>query len=247
MGEDHGAMLTLDPRRLGDLWRGLGAFAPLALFTAAGPAVGAVVLAATAERWFPVLEGLGGVGVVWVVVGTVVLAGLSLVPTHAASLVAGLLFGVGGGLAVALAGILGAALVGFHVARRLVGARAEEALLARPRARAVHDELLLRSGARAVGLIALVRLSPVMPFAATNLLLATSAVPVSSFLAGSAVGLLPRIAAVVVAGAGMSTLDLGAAADRRLLVVGLVATLVALGIAGRLARRALQRAVAASA
>jgi len=244
------AMPPFGLSRLVVLWRELGAFAPLALFTAAGPAAGAVVLAATSGAWFPWLAGLGGAAAPVTVLLTVVLAGLSLVPTHAASLVAGLLFGasagLGVGVSIALAGILGAAVVGFVVARRCVGARATAALLARPRARAVHDELLVRSGGRAVLLIALVRLSPVMPFAATNLLLAASGARLWTFLLGSGLGLLPRIAAVVAAGAGMSTLDLSAAADRRLLSAGVAATLLALVLAGRIARRALLRAVAAT-
>ncbi|MEZ6016102.1 MAG: VTT domain-containing protein [Planctomycetota bacterium] len=222
--------------------RKLGRLGPLAAFTALGPLVGATVLAASSETWFPPLEAAGAGAVPCVMFGTVLLAGLSLVPTHASSLVAGLLFGVTGGTLVAVAGVLGAALLGFFVVRRIVGERFLQQLAAHPRASAVHTDLLRRGAARAALFIALIRLSPVMPFAATNLLIAASGVRPWAFLAGSLVGLAPRIVAVVLAGAGLADLDLSQAADQRVVIVGGVATIAALAVIGALSRRALARA-----
>lgn len=224
--------------------RALGSLGPLAAFTAVGPLAGAAVLAATADRWYPPLEALGLGAVPWLIGATVVLAGLSLTPTHATSLVAGLLFGSAMGIAVALAGTLGAALLGFVVVRRVVGERVLDQLAHHPRARAVHDDLLRQSGWRAASILALVRLSPLMPFAATNLVMAALGVRARVFVAGTLVGIAPRVVAVVVAGAGLAELDLTTSADARLAIIGLTATVVALVVIGRLAKRALVRATA---
>jgi uncharacterized membrane protein YdjX (TVP38/TMEM64 family) len=219
----------------------LGALGPLAAFTALGPLAGATVLAATSERWYPPLEALGLGAMPWVIGATVVLAGLSLMPTHATSLVAGLLFGSVTGILVALGGTLGAALLGFVVVRRVVGERLLEQLAHSPRARAVHDDLLRRSGWRAASIIALVRLSPLMPFAATNLLMAALGVRAWVFVAGTLVGTAPRIVAVAIAGAGLAELDLSTARDARVAAIGLATTVVALAVIGWLAKRALAR------
>jgi uncharacterized membrane protein YdjX (TVP38/TMEM64 family) len=220
----------------------LGPLGPLAVFTALGPLAGATVLAATSQHWYPPLAALGLGAVLWLIGATVVLAGLSLTPTHATSLVAGLLFGATTGIAVALAGTLGAALLGFSVVRRIVGERLLDQLAHSPRARAVHDDLMRRSGWRAASILALVRLSPLMPFAATNLLMAALGVRARVFIVGTLVGISPRIVAVVIAGAGLAELDLSTTADARLAAIGLVATVGALGVIGWLAKRALARA-----
>lgn len=226
------------------LVRRLGPLGPLAAFTALGPLAGATVLAATSERWYPPLEALGHGAVLWLIGATVVLAGLSLMPTHATSLVAGLLFGSFTGVVVALVGTLGAALLGFFVVRRLVGERVLEQLAHSPRASAVHDDLLRRSGWRAASIIALVRLSPIMPFAATNLTMAALGVRAPVFVVGTLIGIAPRVVAVVIAGAGLAELDLSTTGDARLAAIGLAATILALVVIGWLAKRALARATA---
>ena len=81
---------------------------------------------------------------------------------------AGLFLGAHLGSAVALTGILGASLLGFLLLRPFCGERSATYLAQRPRAQAVHDALVRRSGLSLSGLIALVRLSPVMPFAASG-------------------------------------------------------------------------------
>ncbi len=235
-------MVVRGPRRLLAAILELGAIGPLAAFMVLGPLAGALVLVATAETWYPPLERLSSAGALAaIVVATVVLAGLSLVPTHATSLVAGMRFGAVSGTGAALLGIVGAAALGFLVLRRLTRDRALLLLDRRPRAAAVHRALVERRG-RTIGLIALVRLSPVMPFAGTNLVMAAAGVRLREFLIGSVLGQAPRVVAVVVAGAGLSELDLSESGDVRLAVVGGVATVAALVVIGRVARRALREA-----
>ena len=224
--------------------RRLGPFGLLAGFMVGGPLLGAVVLVATRERWLPPLEALDpSEAALWFAVGTVLLAGLSLTPTHASSLVAGMLFGAVHGAWVAVGAIAAAGVFAYALLRPLTTTHALAALERWPRARVIHRALLERR-ARLTLLILLIRLSPVMPFAATNLLLAAGGVRPVEFVVGSVVGLAPRIVAVVVAGAGLSELDLGQAADVRVAVVGGVATVLVLIAISAIARRALEEAAA---
>lgn len=230
--------------RLRNTVRELGALGPLAAYTVLAPAAGAVVLVATARHWLPPLAELGPASAPLLFIGTVLLAGSGLIPTHASSLVAGMVLGATAGSLLALAATAGGGLLGHALVRRLVGRRAVERLAATPRAQAVHAELVDGRAARTAVLIALLRLSPAMPFAATNLLLGAAGVRTGAFLAGTLLGIAPRVVVVATAGASLSELDLGSAADARLFVLGVLATVAALVAIGLLARGALRRMTA---
>lgn len=219
----------------------LGIAGPVALFTGLGPLVGAIVLTATAPLWLDGFLGSGAARIPIFLVLTAVLAGTSLIPTHASSLLAGMAFGVGLGMVLALLGTALAAALGFVTLRYFLRDRVVEALSHHPRAEAVHRELDRGRGLRTMALLVLIRLSPVVPFAATNLLMSTTGVRMLPFLVGSVVGLAPRVVAVVWIGSSLTELDLSQAADRRLLVLGVVATAATLWILGRASRRGLAR------
>ena len=241
-------MTPLDPQPETDAGRPaarpLWTLGPLALYTVGGPAVGAGVLAATSDRWWPPLAALPTLEAVLLFVGAAaVLAGLSIIPTHAASLVGGLLLGAVGGSALALLAVGLAALLGFLLMRPLAAGRTARLLADHPRAAAVHGALFRQGPRRTFGLIALVRLSPVMPFAATNLVMAAAGVRLPVFLAGSLVGLAPRVVLVAVAGAGLAELDLSRGVDSAWAVAGLAATVLLLAVLGRIGRRAWKQAV----
>ncbi|MEX1024635.1 MAG: VTT domain-containing protein [Planctomycetota bacterium] len=210
------------------------AIGALALFLLLAPAFGAVALVVSYETWLPPLEELGAAACLPFAAITVVLVGLGLTPTHAHSLVAGWLFGIVGGTLLALACVTLAA----ALAHRVFGGWSREwafaALTVRPRAAAVHRALVECGTWRSIGLVALVRLSPFMPYAGTNLLMASANVRPLPFVAGSGLGLAPRVAALAVAGAGLAELDLSQAADARLALLGGVATLLLLFVLGRI-------------
>ena len=94
-------------------------------------------------------------------------------------------FGTLGGIAMALLGTAGAALLGFLVLRNFCRERALAALSQRPRLEAIHKTLGEGHPARGAFLLAMIRLSPAMPFAATNLLMSTTGMGIGSFLTGS--------------------------------------------------------------
>ncbi len=221
--------------------RQFGVVGPVALFTGLGPLTGAIVLTASAPLWLDVFLEPGALRIPLFLVLTTVLAAWSLIPTHASSLVAGMAFGAGLGSVMAVVGTAMASALGFVTLRFLLRDKAVAALSHHPRAEAIHRELDQGHAVRTMALLALIRLSPVFPFAGTNLLMSTTGVGMLPFLVGSMVGQAPRILAVVWIGASLTELDLALASDRRLLALGVAASVVVLWVLGRASRRGLAR------
>ena len=186
----------------------LGRLGPAAAATAFLPPIGALILLGTMNQSAPWLQAHGALGVVLFVSAFSILGGLALLPTYAPSVLGGWAFGIGVGLLATLAGFLGAAARGFAISRHLSGERLLKVLDEYPRGRAVHRALLAGSAARTLLVVTLLRVPPNGPFAMTNLLLAATGVSWGPYLLGSLIGLAPRVAAAVVVGASLSTLDL---------------------------------------
>lgn len=217
----------------------LGPAGPLLLLSMAVPLVGASVLATTTAHWVPWFEGEPW-SAAWFVPLGAFCAAAALLPTHATSLAAGFLFGGWlGSLAAWLVIGLGA-VVGHRLLEPLVGERALRALADAPRALAVHRALLGQSRARAIWIIALLRLSPAMPFATTNLLLAAFGVSGAVFVTATALGITPRAIAAALVGAGLQELDWSKGSSPWTTVVAIVATVVAFVVIGRIAKAALR-------
>ena len=186
----------------------LGRLGPAAAATAFLPPLGSLVLLATMSQSGPWLQSQGLAGVAVFVAGFAVLGGLALLPTYAPSVLGGWAFGVATGLVATLAGFVGAAAIGFAIARQLSGDRLLQVLDEYPRGRALFRALLAGSTARTLLVVALLRVPLNGPFAMTNLLLAATGVGWGPYLGGSLLGLAPRVTAAVVVGASLSTLDL---------------------------------------
>lgn len=228
-------------------WRAtvaLGPAGPLLVAAAVGPVLGLVLLGATSAQWLPLLQ-QGEVGLFGFAAAATLAIAACLLPSHATSLVAGYVYGGGLGSGVAMGTVLVAAWLGYVVLRRVVGDRVLAAVAGSPRASAVHGALLQRGPWRTVAFVALLRLSPVMPFAATNLLMAALGVRLGGFLLATALGLAPRVLGVAWLGAGLGELDWRAPGDRWLAVLALSATAAVLFVVGRAARTALRRAAPA--
>ncbi|MGY2081787.1 TVP38/TMEM64 family protein [Modestobacter sp. SYSU DS0657] len=147
------------------------------------------------------------------------LATLAPVPRTALSVLAGVLAGFWGGLALALtSGVLGA-LAGFTLAR-LLGREAVTRLAGPRLARA--DALLTDRGTVAV-LVA--RLTPVLPFTLVSYAGGLSGMRLRDHLLGSAVGLTPGTVLHVAVGASVGAAGLG---DGRTLLLALVPLSLAL-------------------
>ena len=203
----------------------LGALGPILTFAVLAPGLGILVLTATHKNWLPSLNTGDLSSLIYFLPAAVLLAGLSLVPTHAVSL------------------IILASIISFKVTGKLVGDKAINSLTQRPQAHAVYKELLTHNLQRTLIIISLIRLSPIMPFAGTNVLLAAAKVRLSEFIIASAIGLAPRVILVVIAGAGLSQLDFSQKSSKELFVVGIIATILSLIIIGRIAQKALSNFV----
>jgi uncharacterized membrane protein YdjX (TVP38/TMEM64 family) len=131
--------------------------------------------------------------------------------------------------------------VGYVVARRLSGDRAERLLAQHRKWDAVYAALMRSGFWRALAIVTLLRLPPNSPFAASNLTMAALRVPLIPYLLGTAIGLAPRTSAVVYAGAGLSSLDFADRQQTGWFFGGLALTFLALGGIGWMANRALRR------
>jgi len=170
-----------------------------------------------------------------------ILAALFMVPGSILTLAAGVLFGVGLGVAlVSLAATLGACcafLVGRFLARDWVESRLE----AMPRFRAL-DRAVARRGWL---IVLLARLSVVIPYNLLNYALGLTNVRFGAYLFGTLVGMLPAIFLYVYLGSAAGSLasleQTGAPMiPQSLFIAGLVVTALLIIVIARLTARALR-------
>jgi uncharacterized membrane protein YdjX (TVP38/TMEM64 family) len=219
--------------------RRLGPAGPLAVVGTVLPPIGAAFLLGIVAMHAPSFREYPWAPIACVI-GFAVLGGCSILPTYAFSIFAGWSFGFAIGLPTAVAGHVGAGLVGIEIARHVSGGRLITMIDERPTWRAVHHALIAGSGGRAVWVILLLRLAPVPPFAVSNLLLGAAHVGRGRFLLGTAIGMTPHAAALVFAAAGLRQMNLKAVEQPWIIVSGIIALLVTVGVIGRLAKRALE-------
>ena len=218
--------------------KNLGPAGPMAAVMIVLPAVGGLLLLGFIRQLAPWLRHHASGGAVLIFAGaTATLAGFSLVPTYALEIVAGWAFGPVVGLVASVVGLTGAAVVSFGLAKAVVHDRLLRQMHESDRCEAVRLAMVGSGRFRAALIVALVRLAPVVPFGATNLLMASAGCPLSAFVVGTALGTLPRTAAVVIMASQMSELRF----DHHpwLFVASLIATGIVITVLGYIAKRAL--------
>jgi len=212
----------------------------------------ALVLGATARlapdllpRFTAWVASLGVWGPVVFVAGYSI-APVLLAPAFLLTIAAGALFGFWAGvLYVMVGGTIGATLA-FLIARYAARHLVESLLASSPRLVAI-DRAVELQGFR---LVALLRMSPAVPYVLLNYALGLSRVRLADYVAGS-IGMLPVVAMYVYTGkvAGdLAALASGAAAPRgtayyALLALGLGSTVAVTLLVTRMARRAVDAAV----
>jgi uncharacterized membrane protein YdjX (TVP38/TMEM64 family) len=159
---------------------------------------------------------------------------------------AGLIYGILGGTAVALVGATLGASLAFLVARYLVRGRVERAARGNKKFEAI-DEAVGKNGWK---IIALLRLSPLIPFNVSNYLYGVTRIGFWPYLLSSLVGMLPGTLLYAYLGAAGGA-GLGDGKTHHsplqyiLLGVGLVATITVTVLISRMAKAALKRSGAA--
>jgi uncharacterized membrane protein YdjX (TVP38/TMEM64 family) len=162
------------------LWAGLGLVLAGGLAVSLACPIGEWV--ASFQHW---ILGLGAWGIavfaLLFMATTVVLA-----PDWPLSIAAGFVYGFWA-LPVVLVAATGAATVSFLAARYVVRDRVRALLVGRPRLQAI-DRAVAEEGWK---IVALLRLSPAVPFNLQNYLFGATAVPLSHYVAATAIGIVP--------------------------------------------------------
>ena len=214
--------------------------AALLVFLAAGVLLlRALPLEAALQRLEDMTRALGWLGPVAYGAAYVV-AAVSFVPGSALTLGAGALFGPWLGLAVVSLASTTAAAVAFLIARHLARRRVESLARSYPRFQAV-DRAIAEGGWKVV---ALLRLSPAMPFSAGNYLFGLTAVRFWPYVLTSWVFMLPGTFLYVYLGhAGRVAASGGqrTPAEWALLGAGLLATVAVTAYVTRLARQGMAK------
>lgn len=224
--------------------RELGHLTPMAIVATFLPILGSVTLIAFLQPIGFWLRNNWEIGVLVFLSGTIIFCGLSLLPTNVIGLVSGWAFGFELGLLVLVSGVIGSSFLSFLVNSRLSGGKLPDIAAKYPRAGVVYRSLVRDNFWRTTLVIVLLRVSVLMPFALTNFLLASARVPLKSFLAGTAIGMLPRTAAMVFIGSGLSVLDLTNSRETYLFILGVAATVATVIVIAAISRRALERLTA---
>ena len=220
-------------------------------------ALGVVLIAiSTATAFLPVKEWvkafsdwvqtLGALGVL-LFIGVYALATVLFLPGWIFTVAAGLIYGVIGGTAVALAGAIIGSTLAFLCGRYLVRKRVEAATKGNEKFAAI-DKAIGDQGWKIVGLL---RLSPLIPFNLSNYFYGVTSVGFVPYVVASAVGMIPgTLLYAYLGGAGKAGLDGGGGQSSLKYVflgVGLVATIVVTIIVSRAAKKALAKTGAAKA
>ncbi|MFL6200977.1 MAG: TVP38/TMEM64 family protein [Thermoanaerobaculia bacterium] len=182
------------------------------------------------------VEGLGALAPIVFILGYAV-ATVAFIPGSALTVAAGAIFGVVEGMIYTLVGATIGASAAFLLARYVARGAIERRISGNPRFAAI-DKAVGRQGFK---IVALLRLSPVLPFNLLNYALGLTRVRFLHYLAAS-VAMLPGTLLYVYSGAAVGDLA-GGAGNRVLLGIGLVATIVVTAFITRLAGRALRQEI----
>lgn len=229
------------PSKIYGYFKELGKITPVALITTFLPVIGSTTLlfvAVPLGNWLRANWEIGG-GLF--MLGVLLACGLALLPTNVIGIISGWAFGFDLGITLLISSVVGAALISFLIHSWIIGDRLPQVFDAHPKANAVYRALLGQSIWRTTLIIFLLRLSPAMPFALTNFLMASARVSLKSYLVGTFFGMLPRSSAVVFVGSGLSELNFNDPQSAWLLIFGIAVTIVTVIVIGTLSRRALER------
>ncbi len=230
------------PRRIRRFLHQLGPAGPMALIATFLPALGAIVLIAVARDLAPWLKSHGLPALLLFILAFAILGGFALVPTYANSLLAGWTFGFPIGFPAVLLGLLGAAAISYTFARRVAGHRVEDLIHQHPKWELVKNALIGQGAIRTIWIVMLLRLSPLLPFETTSVLLAATGTPPLPFMVGTAIGVIPRTAAIVFVASRAHHLDFHQANSRWFLAAGLLASALGAVIIAAISKHALDRA-----
>lgn len=173
--------------------------------------------------------------------------GIGLLPVYANTFLCGWVFGWAAGCASGIISYLGAAAIGYYLSRRLSYGRVNAVIEDYEGARRVRHALVHSNPRRTLVIVSLWRLAAA-PFPLSNLVMASCGVPIGIYLRGTLFGLGPR---VVVGTLIAATAARSGARDLQTLVrdsqhpvlvlLGIAASLLILGMVGHVASSTLRK------
>ena len=164
---------------------------------------------------------------------------LLLFPVIPLIVACGWLYGPWGAI-ISLAAVVASAATSFSIARAVGGEAAAQALLERPKARALAD-LAAKGGLVTVTLL---RLSPILPYTPSNAVLGLTPMRLRDLVLGTAIGMAPGTLLYSWAGSllpSAEAIEHGETLHGSLVWILLVISLCAAGILGALAARRLRK------
>lgn len=227
--------------------RRLGAAGPAAVLLSFAPPLGGIALLSALTWSGGWLRSHPETGWLVYAVGAALLIGLSLVPTFSCAIIAGWAFGFLTGWVVSVVAVTAGAVLAYAIGRGIAKERVVELVREHPRLEAVHRALLARRAGETLAVVVLVRLPPAAPFGLTNFLLAAARVPIPEYIAGTLLGVLPRLAFTAFVGAALEQLRFDNVIDRWMVVAGSVVSLLAVVALGAMASRVLREVAARNA
>lgn len=228
---------TAPPRR-----RGLGRATPVAIAATAIPILGTVTMIIAGPLLAGWLRSQGTLGVIYFTVTFALLGAVAFAPTYSTSIIAGWTFGFARGFPAVIIGTVTGATLCYLSARRVAGSRVASTFHDHPKWDLVRRALLEENRWKALWIVFLMRLSPVLPFGTANVLLATTGVPFGIYVLGTLLGLAPRMGLVALAAAGAERLDLDSDRNWWMLGIGVVATVICIAVMIVIGQHALSRA-----
>ena len=221
---------------------GLGRAAPVAVVATVLPIFGSLATVAVGPIVAPWLREQGFRGVVIFTVAFAVLGFLMLATTYSTSIIAGWTFGFAMGFPAVTIGTLAGAVSCYLAAKWLAEERVRSVFGDHPRWDIVRRALMTDRPLNTLWIVFLMRLSPVLPFGTTNVLLATTGVSFTIYVLGTLLGLMPRLGLIALAAAGAERLDFDSAESRWMLAGGIVATALCVAVLTMVGKHALDRA-----
>jgi uncharacterized membrane protein YdjX (TVP38/TMEM64 family) len=156
-------------------------------------------------------------------------------------LLAGMLFGTVKGTALVSLSLSSAAAISAYIARRWSDRSGYTLASIDPRAEAVDTEIASRPVRTSLLLVTLLRLSPVLPFTFSNYLAGLTSIPLPVLFVGTLLGTLPTQLVYVKAGSvGRDALQGKVPLPRSVIILGVLATVAAIGLIGRVAQQTLE-------
>ncbi len=181
-----------EPTTASGLLRQLGPAGVLGAFWTFMPAIVGTTMLVYLDTVSKKLQSFGP-SAIWIYIGLfIVTAGLGLLPTYTQAILAGWCFGLASGFPAALAGFVGASVIGYSVAKTVARDRVQTTIDSKPKARVVRDALIGHGWLKTLGIVTLLRVPPNSPFALTNLVMASTGVRLWIFFVGTAIGMAPR-------------------------------------------------------